>query len=397
MIDREIRRQGKYINLIASENITSNLILKITGSILTNKYAEGYSYNRYYAGCENYDMIESFAIRKGIELFNAEYINMQPYSGSSANLAIYMSFIEFGDKILSMDLDHGGHLTHGASINFSGKFYNIINYGIKKETELVDYNKIKNLANRYKPKLIIAGASAYSRKINFLFFSKIAKKISAKFFADISHISGLIVAGLHQSPFPGVDFATTTTHKTLRGPRGGIVLSKNKYKNNIKKIVFPGLQGGPLMHIVAAKAVCFIEALSWNFLEYQKQILINTRKLFYFLKKLDYNLAFKGSDNHLILIDLCNKNITGIEAEKKLESVGIIVNKNKIPFDMRAAKTTSGIRIGTAFVTTQGMRKNELKKIALLINNTLIRELTNKKILEIKKRVKKISLKFLYY
>ncbi len=371
LMDKEKERQERNIELIASENFVSEAVLEAQGSVLTNKYAEGYPGRKYYGGCEYIEQIETIAIERAKKLFGAEHVNVQPHSGSQANMAVYFSVLEPKDTILAMNLAHGGHLSHGSPVNFSGKFYKVIPYGVSRETGRIDYEEVRRLALEHKPKLIVTGASAYPREIDFEAFSSIAKEVGAYLMADIAHIAGLVVAGIHQSPVPYADFVTTTTHKTLRGPRGAIVLTKKEYQKIIDKTVFPGIQGGPLMHVIAAKAVAFKEAESPEFKDYQKQIVKNAKALSEALKKRGFDLVSGGTDNHLLLVDLRNKNITGKEAEALLENVHITVNKNAIPFDPQKPMITSGIRIGTPAVTTRGMKEEEMEKIAECINLTL--------------------------
>lgn len=372
-LDREKKRQKVVINLIASENYVSKDILELQGSILTNKYAEGYPGKRYYGGCKNIDMIENLAIEYGKKLFNCKHINVQPHSGSNANIAVYNALLTPGDTILSMSLKDGGHLSHGHSVNISGKLYKIYNYCVDKETELLDYEEIKKLAISIKPKLIIAGASAYSRNIDFKKFREIANMTNSYLLADISHIAGLVVANLHQSPVEYADIVTSTTHKTLRGPRGGIILTNDeKLASLINKSVFPGLQGGPLEHVIAAKAQCFYEAMSEEFINYQRQILKNIKVMEKVFNNNNIKLISGGSDNHLLLINTVDSfNITGLEAEKLLEDHNIIVNKNTIPFDELSPNVTSGIRIGSPYMTTMGYKEKEFEDIAIKIMNIL--------------------------
>ena len=370
-IDLEYNRQRQKIELIASENFTSKAVMEAMGSILTNKYAEGYPERRYYGGCEYVDIVENIAIDRAKKLFNAEHANVQPHSGSQANMAVYFAMLNPGDTILGMQLSHGGHLTHGSPVNFSGKLYNFISYSVSEIDGKIDYDEIEKVAIQAKPKMIVAGASAYSRVIDFKKFKSIADKVGAYLMVDMAHIAGLVAAGLHQNPVEYADFVTTTTHKTLRGPRGGMILCKEKYAKEIDKAVFPGIQGGPLMHVIAGKAVCFKEAQSNEFKEYQMQIIKNAKALAEELIALGFELVSNGTDNHLILINLTNKNLTGKEAEKKLDDVGITVNKNTIPFDKQKPNITSGIRIGTPAVTTRGMKEAEMKEIAHLINLAL--------------------------
>ena len=370
-IKNEENRQKNTIELIASENFVSSAVLEAQGSVLTNKYAEGYPGKKYYGGCKYIDIVENLAIARAKEIFKADHANVQPHSGSQANMAVYFSVLEVGDTILAMNLSHGGHLTHGSPVNFSGRFFNIIPYGVGKDTGRIDYDNLRDLALKHKPKLIIAGASAYPRAIDFSIFRSIADEVGAYLMADIAHIAGLIIAGLHQSPIPYCHFVTSTTHKTLRGPRGGLILCKEDYARVIDKTIFPGIQGGPLMHVIAAKAVCFKQAMTTEFKEYQRQIIKNAQELANKLMELDYNLVSGGTDNHLMLVDLRNKGITGKQAEKALEEAGITVNKNAIPFDTQSPMITSGIRIGTPAVTTRGMKEKEMILIAEMISRVL--------------------------
>lgn len=364
VIAEEEKRQDQNIELIASENFVSSAVMEAAGSVLTNKYAEGYPRKRYYGGCEVIDKAEELAIARAKKLFGAEHANVQPHSGSQANQAVYFSQVPKGGTILAMDLTHGGHLTHGSPVNMSGKYYNFIHYGVTKDKEIIDYDQVKALAEEHKPDLIVAGASAYPRVINFKTFKKIADSVGALFMVDMAHIAGLVAAGLHPNPVETADFVTTTTHKTLRGTRGGMILCKEKYAKEIDKAIFPGLQGGPLMHIIAAKAVGFKEALTDEFMDYQQQIIDNAHTLAEALKGYGMRLVSGGTENHMMLVDLTNMDITGKEAEEALDKVGITVNKNTIPFETRSPFVTSGIRIGTPAVTTRGMGKKEMKKIA---------------------------------
>lgn len=368
LIERENRRQDNNIELIASENFTSKAVMEAMGTQLTNKYAEGYPGKRYYGGCEEVDKVETLAIERLRELFGAEHANVQPHAGSQANMAVYLAVLNPGDTILGMNLSHGGHLTHGSPVNFSGKLFNFISYGVDKETELINYDELRSLALEHKPRMIVAGASAYSRVIDFEKIKSICDEVDAYFMVDMAHIAGLIAAGEHPSPVPHADFVTTTTHKTLRGPRGGAILCKEKYAKEVDKAIFPGIQGGPLLHIIAAKAVCFGEALEAEYKDYIKQVVKNAKVLEEELKAYGFRIVSGGTDNHLLLIDLTNKDITGKDAEKLLDSVGITVNKNTIPFETRSPFITSGIRIGTPAVTTRGFKEEEMKEIAYLIN-----------------------------
>ena len=367
----EENRQKIKINLIASENYASPAVMEAQGSIMTNKYAEGYPGKRYYGGCEYYDMIESLAIERAKRLFGAEHVNVQPHSGTQANMAIYFAMLNIGDTIMSMSLSHGGHLSHGSPVNFTGKYFNIISYEVDKETQTLHFDTLRDLALKHQPKLIIAGASAYPREIDFAAFREIADEVGAYLLADIAHIAGLVIAGVHQSPIPYADFVTTTTHKTLRGPRGGMIMCKNEYAEKIDRMVFPGIQGGPLMHAIAAKAVAFKEAMSDNFIIYQKQIVKNAKTLANELMINGFNLISGGTDNHLMLVDLTKAGITGKEAEETLGKVRIIVNRSTIPFETRSPFVTSGIRLGTPAVTTRGMKEEEMKLIGDYITKSL--------------------------
>ena len=395
-IDKEYSRQQHNIELIASENYVSKEVLEAAGSILTNKYAEGYVNDRYYGGCEYVDEVEDIAKKYLKELFKAEHVNVQPHSGSQANMAVYMSVLKPGDKILGMDLKSGGHLTHGYSLNFSGKLYESYSYGVNKDTEMIDYDEVLRLAKEIRPQMIVAGASAYAREIDFKKFRDIADEVGAYLFVDMAHIAGLVAAGEHMSPIPYADFITSTTHKTLRGPRGGIILCKEKYAKLIDKTLFPGCQGGPLMHIIAAKGQCFYEALDDSFKEYIKQVIKNTKVLGEELEKGGLRLVSGGSDNHLLLVDLTNMHITGKEAEKVLDEVLITCNKNAIPYDPLKPMVTSGIRLGTAAMTTRGFKEKEFKMVA----NFILEALRNKDDAKVKESIKKEVIKltntFLY-
>ena len=369
-IKKEEERQKHNIELIASENFVSEAVLEAVGSILTNKYAEGYPNARYYGGCEHIDQIEELARNRAKELFGAEYANVQPHSGSQANMAVYMTVLQPGDTVLGMDLSNGGHLTHGSKVNFSGKLYNFIAYGVK-EDGYIDYEDVEKKAIEYKPKLILAGASAYPRKIDFKKFREIADKIGAYFMVDMAHIAGLVCAGEHESPVPYADFVTSTTHKTLRGPRSGLILCKEQYAKAIDKTIFPGIQGGPLEHVIAGKAVCFKEAMQPKFKQYAHQVVLNAKKLAEELKKRGFNLVSGGTDNHLILVDLRNKSLTGKEATLLLDEVNITVNKNAVPNDPEKPTVTSGIRIGTPAVTTRGLKEDDMVKLAEAIDLAL--------------------------
>ena len=394
-IESELNRQRNKIELIASENFVSNSVMEAMGSYMTNKYAEGYPNNRYYGGCEYVDIVENLARERVKKIYGAEHANVQPHSGSQANMAVYFAVLQPGDTVLGMDLSHGGHLTHGSKVNFSGKLYNFISYGINEKTGRIDYDELEKIAIENKPKLILAGASAYPREIDFKRIKEIADKTGSIFMVDMAHIAGLVAAGLHQNPVEYADIVTSTTHKTLRGPRGGLILCKEKYAKQIDKAIFPGMQGGPLMHVIAGKAVCFGEALKPEFKEYQKQIVKNAKVLADELVKLGFNLISGGTDNHLILIDLRNKGITGKKLTEELDDVGITVNKNAIPFDPEKPSITSGIRIGTPAVTTRGFKEEEMIKIAHLINMT-VEDYENKKE-EIRKEVQQICEKYPLY
>ena len=381
-IKNEENRQKYNLELIASENFVSPEVREAQGSVLTNKYAEGYPGKKYYGGCKYIDVVENLAIERAKKIFKAEHANVQPHSGSQANMGVYFSVLEMGDTILAMNLSHGGHLTHGSPVNFSGKFFNIVPYGVEKDTEQIDYDNLRKLAIENKPKMIVCGASAYPREIDFAAFKSIADEVGAYLMADIAHIAGLVVAGLHQSPVPHCHFVTTTTHKTLRGPRGGMILCKEEYAKKIDKIIFPGIQGGPLMHVIAAKAICFQEAMTDEFMEYQKQIIKNAKAMAEKFRELGVKLVSNGTDNHLMLLDLRNKGITGKQADHALEEAGITVNKNTIPFDPQSPFVTSGIRIGTPAVTTRGMKENEMRLIAELINK-VINDVENQKVIDL--------------
>ncbi len=388
-IKDEERRQRNNIELIASENFVSPAVLEAVGSKLTNKYAEGYPSNRYYGGCTNIDKIEQIAIDRAKKLFGAEHANVQPHSGSSANMAVYMSVLTPGDTVLGMDLSSGGHLTHGAKVSFSGKTYNFVSYSVNKDGFL-DYDEILDIACRVKPKMIVAGASSYPRKIDFAKFREIADKVGAYLMVDMAHIAGLVCTGNHLSPVPYADFVTSTTHKTLRGPRGGLILCKEKYAKAIDKAIFPGIQGGPLEHVIAGKAVCFKEAMSDEFKEYVNNLVENCSTLAYELKNRGFDLVSGGTDNHLILVDLRSKEVTGKEAEKLLEEVNITVNKNAIPFDSEKPSVTSGIRIGTAACTSKGLTKQDMVYLAEAINLALSKNIDSDNYEKNKEKAKEI-------
>src|SRR5258705_4407555 len=368
-IDNEVARQANGLELIASENFVSEAVLEAMGSVFTNKYAEGYPGKRYYGGCEWTDVVEQTAIDRAKELFGAEHANVQPHSGAQANMTVYLASIQYGDQILGMNLSHGGHLTHGHPLNFSGLSYKVADYGVSRETETIDYDELQRLAEEHKPKLLVCGASAYPRIIDFKRIGEIAQSVGARMFADIAHIAGPVVAGLHPSPVPYADYVTTTTHKTLRGPRGGLILCKAEHPNEIDRRLFPGVQGGPLVHIIAAKAVAFGEALRDDFKEYQRQILANAKALCAELQEQGLRIVSGGTDNHLMLVDVWmdGKGITGKVAEKALEAANITVNKNTIPFDQNKPFVASGLRIGTPAVTTPGMKETEMREIGRFI------------------------------
>ncbi|MDO5780407.1 MAG: serine hydroxymethyltransferase [Clostridium sp.] len=395
LMEKELKRQREGIELIASENFASQAVMEAMGSHLTNKYAEGYPSKRYYGGCEVVDEVEEIARNRAKELFGAEHVNVQPHSGSQANMAVYFTILEPGDTVLGMDLSHGGHLTHGSPVNFSGKLFNFVSYGVDSETETINYENVRELALKHKPKLIVAGASAYSRVIDFEKFKEICDEVGAYFMVDMAHIAGLVAAGEHPSPVPYADFVTSTTHKTLRGPRGGLILCKEKYAKALDKNIFPGMQGGPLMHIIAAKAVCFKEALEPTFKTYMKNVVLNCRVLGEELVKYGFKLVSNGTDNHLILVDLTNKDITGKEAENLLDSIGITVNKNTVPNETRSPFVTSGIRIGTAAVTTRGFDVEAMKEIASIINDAIENRNSNLELL--RERVKSLCAKYPLY
>lgn len=371
-ISREYDRQAYQLELIASENIVSPAVLEAQGSIFTNKYAEGYPSKRYYGGCQNADAVETLAIDRAKKIFGAEYANVQPHSGSQANMAVYLTALEVGDKVLGMDLAHGGHLTHGSPVNFSGQLYNFISYGVDRETERINMADVERIAHEHRPKMIVAGASAYPREIDFEGFKRIADQIDALLMVDMAHIAGLVAADIHPSPVPYADYVTTTTHKTLRGPRGGLILAKAEYGKGLNSKIFPGIQGGPLVHVIAAKAVAFKEAMDEGFRTYQQQVVKNARTLGNCLKAHGYRLVSNGTDNHLLLVDLASKGITGKEAEEVLELAGLTVNKNAVPFDQQSRFVTSGIRIGTPAVTTRGLKEAEMEQIGDWIDRALL-------------------------
>ncbi|HBG62329.1 MAG: serine hydroxymethyltransferase [Omnitrophica WOR_2 bacterium GWF2_38_59] len=396
-IQEELARQKNNLELIASENIVSEAVLEAQGSVMTNKYAEGYPAARWYGGCEFVDVAEALAIERAKKLFGADYVNVQPHSGSQANMAVYLAVLEYGDTVLALDLACGGHLTHGLNINFSGKSYNFISYKVNKETEMLDYDEIERLAKEHKPKMIVAGASAYSRTIDFKKFREICDSVGAYLFVDMAHIAGLVAAGLHPNPVEYAEFVTTTTHKTLRGPRGGMILCKEKFAKKIASRIFPGIQGGPLMHVIAAKAVAFGEALTGEFKTYQKQVIDNAKVFAKTLEELGYRIVTGGTDNHLFMVDLTSKDISGKDAAAVLDKVRITVNKNLIPFDTKSPVVTSGIRIGTPAVTTRGMKQEEMKRIAHLIDQAIMNKENDADLEKIKAEVEKLTKDFPIY
>ncbi|AMJ40796.1 serine hydroxymethyltransferase [Anaerotignum propionicum] len=393
-IEAELVRQQHNIELIASENIVSKAVMLSMGTPLTNKYAEGYPAKRYYGGCEKVDIVENLARDRAKELFDCDHVNVQPHSGSQANQAVYFAMLQYGDTVMGMNLDHGGHLTHGSPVNLSGKYFNFVAYGVD-DNGFIDYEAFRNKALEVKPKMIVAGASAYARTIDFEFMGKVAKEVGAYFMVDIAHIAGLVAAGFHPSPVPHADFVTTTTHKTLRGPRGGMIMCKEEYAQKIDKSIFPGIQGGPLMHTIASKAVCFKEALDPSYKEYIGQVVKNAKVLAESLQANGVDIVSGGTDNHLMLVDLRSLNITGKEAEKKLDEVGITVNKNTIPNDPQSPFVTSGIRVGTPAITSRGMVEDDMKEIAAIIALVLKDFEGNKN--EAKKRVKALTDRYPIY
>jgi glycine hydroxymethyltransferase len=396
-IEKETFRQQHKLEMIASENFTSKAVMEAQGSVLTNKYAEGYPGRRYYGGCEFVDIVENLAQERAKKLFSAEYANVQPHSGSQANMGVYFAYLNYGDKVLGMNLAHGGHLTHGSRVNISGKYFEFIPYGVSKETGYIDYDELEALAKKHKPKMIVAGASAYPRIIDFQKIAQIAKQVGAYIMVDMAHIAGLVAAGLHPNPVPVCDFVTTTTHKTLRGPRGGIIFCKQEYGKAIDKAIFPGIQGGPLMHVIAAKAVCLKEASTDDFVKYQNQVVNNAKSLAKALLDKGYTLISGGTDNHLILVDVRNKNLTGKEAEHLLDEVGITVNKNAIPYDPESPNVTSGIRIGTPALTSRGMKEQEMERIAELMDQALTRGEDERVKAKISKEIKTLCEEFPLY
>lgn len=394
---KEANRQEEHIELIASENFVSPAVLEVVGSVLTNKYAEGYPAKRYYGGCEFVDIAEQLAIDRAKQLFGAEYVNVQPHSGSQANFGAYFAVLQSGDTILGMNLSHGGHLTHGSPVNFSGKFFNVIPYGVTKDTETIDYDEVEKLAVENKPKLIIAGASAYPRAIDFAQFRKIADIVGAVLMVDMAHIAGLVAAGVHENPVPYADIVTTTTHKTLRGPRGGMILAKAQYEKAINSQVFPGMQGGPLMHVIAGKAVAFKEALSDEFKAYQTQIVKNAKQLAETIKGRGFRIVSGGTDNHLVLIDVQSKGLTGKDCQVALDKANITTNKNTIPFETLSPFVTSGIRIGAPAVTTRGMKEKEMELIGNYIADVFENINDDNKIAEVKGKVKELCAAYPLY
>jgi glycine hydroxymethyltransferase len=396
-IQKELGRQRSKIELIASENFVSEAVMEAQGSVLTNKYAEGYPGRRYYGGCEYVDIVEDLARNRAKEIFGAEYVNVQPHSGAQANMAVYFTVLKQGDTVLGMNLSHGGHLTHGSPVNFSGVQYNFVEYGVDQETYRINYDDVRAKALEHKPKMIVAGASAYPRAIDFAKFREIADEVGAYLMVDMAHIAGLVAAGLHQNPVPYADFVTTTTHKTLRGPRGGMILCKEEFGKKIDKSIFPGIRGGPLMHVIAAKAVAFGEALQDSFKDYAGQIITNAQRLAESLQKEGLKIVSGGTDNHLLLVDVTTLGLTGKVAEKVLDEVGITVNKNTIPFDQQSPFVTSGIRIGTAAVTSRGFGEADMDEIASIIAFTLKNHEDEAKLEEAAGRIEALTSKFTLY
>jgi glycine hydroxymethyltransferase len=394
LIEREQQRQQENIELIASENFTSPAVMEAQGSVLTNKYAEGYPKKRWYGGCENVDAVEQIAIDRARQLFGAEHANVQPHSGSGANMAVYFAMLKPGDKMLTMDLTHGGHLTHGNKANFSGKFFDIVHYGVRKEDERIDYDQLAKLAREHRPKMITVGASAYPRIIDFERMGQIARDVGAYLLADIAHVAGLVAAGIHPSPVPHADFVTTTTHKTLRGPRGGLIMCREKYAKEIDSQAFPGIQGGPLMHVIAAKAVCLLEAAQPLFKEYQAQIVINAKALAAGMQRNNYRLVSGGTDNHLMLVDVGARGLTGKDCQTALDEAGITVNKNTIPFETKSPFQASGIRLGTPAVTTRGMKEAEMAAIADMISEVLMDIKNLDTLKKVRQRVRELTASF---
>ena len=396
-IKNEVHRQADGLELIASENFVSSAILEAAGSVMTNKYAEGYPGKRYYGGCEFVDVAESLAIARAKKLFGAEHANVQPHSGAQANMSVYLTLLKPGDKVLGMNLAHGGHLTHGHPLNFSGKLYTIIPYGVRKDDERIDYDELETLATEHKPQMIMVGASAYPRVIDFERISRVAKTVGAPMVVDMAHIAGLVAGGVHPTPVPHAEFVTTTTHKTLRGPRAGMILCREQYAKDLDRAVFPGVQGGPLMHIIAAKAVCFKEAMEPAFAEYQRQIVANAKRLAASISSQGFRLVSGGTDNHLMLVDVFSKGITGKVAEAALGKASITVNKNAIPFDQNPPMTASGIRVGTPAVTTRGMREPEMDQIGEFIARVLASPDDDRAIGMVKNEVERLCRKFPLY
>jgi glycine hydroxymethyltransferase len=393
----ETEREEYQLELIASENLVSENVLEAQGSVLTNKYAEGYPDKRYYGGCEFVDIGEKLAIERAKELFGADYVNVQPHSGSQANMAVYFAVLEPGDTIMGMNLSHGGHLTHGSPVNFSGFLYNVVSYGVREDDQLIDYDQLRELALEHRPKLVMAGGSAYPRIIDFPRFREVCDEVGAVLVVDMAHFAGLVAAGEHPSPVPYADIVTTTTHKTLRGPRGGMILARESFAKKLGSRVFPGSQGGPLMHVIAAKAVAFKEALSPGFKEYQKQIILNAKAMAKELSARGYNLVSGGTDTHLMLLDIRDKEYTGKDGEEALDRAGITVNKNTVPFETRSPFITSGIRIGTPAITTRGMKESEMVKIAGWIDEVLQQQDDEQVLSDIKAQVKELCMKFPVY
>ena len=393
-IKAEAQRQSNNLVLIASENYTTKAVMEAQASVLTNKYAEGYPGKRYYGGCENADTVENLAVERAMNLFRAEFANVQPHSGSQANMAVYFSFLEPGDVILGMDLAHGGHLTHGSAASFSGKLYRAIFYSVDPVTHRIELDQVRHLARTFRPKMVIAGASSYPRIIDFKAFGQIAEEVGAYLMADMAHIAGLVAAGLHPSPVPYADFVTSTTHKTLRGPRGGFIVGKARYAREINGNVFPGIQGGPLMHTIAAKAVAFRDAMTPEFADYQRQVVINAGALAEELMSRGLQLVSGGTDNHLLMVDLTETGLTGLDAEQALAKVGIVVNKNSVPYDKRGPKVTSGIRLGTPALTTRGMKEAEIRDIARLIISVLEQPDDEKVLRDVSAMVQALCLQF---
>jgi glycine hydroxymethyltransferase len=396
-IELETCRQEYTLELIASENFVSEAVLEAQGSVMTNKYAEGYPGKRYYGGCQYVDIVENLAIERAKELFGADHVNVQPHSGSQANMAVYFSVLKPGDTILGMNLSHGGHLTHGSPVNFSGRFFKVFSYGVSRESQMIDYNEVERLAIEHKPKMIVVGASAYPRIIDFAAFRTIADKVGAVIMVDMAHIAGLVATGLHPNPVPYAEFVTTTTHKTLRGPRGGMILCREEYAKILNSNIFPGIQGGPLMHVIAAKAVAFKEALTPEFKSYQEQIVKNARTLATELIKRGLRLVSGGTDNHLMLVDLSDTELTGKIAEEALDKAGITVNKNTVPFETRSPFVTSGFRIGTPAATTHGLKEPEMKEVAGFIAESLANVNNDTKLAEIKESVNAMMRRYPLY